>query len=595
MMQKSEFLRVFPLRVPNLMWFLGAGASASAGIRTAGQMIWHFKQQIYCTQERISSASCPDLGDHAFRARLDRYFESKGGYPTPGSDDEYAFYFELAYPAERDRRSYIDRMVSGFRPSQGHLALAALAKLNMLRVIWTTNFDRLTEDALAKVLGSTSAYAVGALDAPELVEHALSDARRPVVSKVHGDFLSRRLKNTTAELRDQDARLRRCLLNECRRHGLAVAGYSGRDHSVMDVLEEAIDSGHGYPGGLFWFHRPDSAPTERVTSLVEQARLAGVDAHVIETETFDELMVDLFLLVEDVPEELRLLLSERRPRLSPVVVPEPGNAFPFIRLNALPVKELPSSCRLVECSIGNTREVREAIERAGAQVVAARRQAGVMAFGSDAEVKKAFEPHKITRFDLYPIDPERLTFDSAEQGLLTDALVRALVRERPLCSQATRRGHIVYADPDRGDDPRASVLRAAAGQLTGLIANTNVRWAEAVRMRLERRLDRNWLLFEPTVWVEYPDRGHEQGGQGGGNDSPPSAMHIEAAREFVRERAARRYNHVLTRLLDGWVELIVGPAKVDHATLRTFGVGDGIDASFTLSRITAFSGRGGRR
>jgi NAD-dependent SIR2 family protein deacetylase len=594
-MQKSEFLRLFPLRAPNLMWFLGAGASASAGIRTAGQMIWHFKQQIYCTEQRISSKSCPELSDQAFRARLDRYFQSQGGYPAPGSDDEYAFYFERALPAEVDRRSYIDRMVSGFSPSQGHLALAALAKLNLLRVIWTTNFDRLVEDALVKVLGSTSAFAAGTLDASDLVQHALSDARRPVLAKLHGDFLSRRLKNTSEELRAQDARLRRCLLEECHRQGLVVVGYSGRDHSVMEMLEAAIDNGNGYPGGLFWFHRPDGEPANRVTQLIKQARAVGIDAHLIEVETFDELMVDLFLLVENVPDDLRSLLSERRSRLTQVRIPEPGNQFPFIRLNALPVIALPNSCRLIECQIGNTREVRDAIKAASAQVIAARRDVGVIAFGSDSEIRRAFEPHRITRFDLYPIDAERLSFDTAEQGLLTEALVHALVRERPLLSRPCRRGHLLYIDPQRADDVRAATLKAAAGQLVGVVPNTTLRWAEAVRVRLERRLDRNWFLFEPSVWIDYPDA--EEECDCIGEDEPVSAgkpLRNEAAREFIRERAAKRYNYVLAKLFNGWVDLIVGPGSNEHATLRAFGIGDGIDASFTLSRVTAFSGRGGR-
>lgn len=39
----DDFARRFALRAGNLMWFLGAGASAAAGIPTAGDMIWEFK------------------------------------------------------------------------------------------------------------------------------------------------------------------------------------------------------------------------------------------------------------------------------------------------------------------------------------------------------------------------------------------------------------------------------------------------------------------------------------------------------------------------------------------------------------------------
>jgi NAD-dependent SIR2 family protein deacetylase len=42
----DDFARRFSLRAPNLMWLLGAGASASAGVPTASDMIWDFKQQL---------------------------------------------------------------------------------------------------------------------------------------------------------------------------------------------------------------------------------------------------------------------------------------------------------------------------------------------------------------------------------------------------------------------------------------------------------------------------------------------------------------------------------------------------------------------
>ena len=575
------------------MWLLGAGTSASAGIRTAGQMIWHFKQQLFCAEQRISIKSCPDLGDQVFRDRLNSYFQSKGGYPVPSSDEEYSFFFEQAYPTERDRRLYVDQMVMAGSPSNGHLALASLAKLGRLRVIWTTNFDRLPEDAMAKAFGGTSAFAVATLDAPDLAEYALSEAKRPLVVKLHGDFQSRRLKNTSQELQAQDARLRRAMLTECQRQGLAVVGFSGRDDSVMTMLEKAVDNGHGYPNGLFWFHRADSPPCRRVQDLIDHARANSVDAHLIETETFDELMLDLFLLMDDVPEEIRAVFAERRKRLSVVEIPQPGlsSSFPVIRLNALPVKYVPATCRSVECSIGGTGEVKDAVRAAGVNVIAARRQSAVICFGSDQDVRKAFEGNNIVKFDLYPIEPRRLAYESAELGLLNEALCRAFARERPLGARPMRGGWKLYVLPTMANDPRVASLKKAAGGVTGTIPGANLAWAEAIRVRLERRLDRDWFLFEPSIWIDYP----EQPDGGDAPETEQSAQLREVVKEFVRERAAKRYNYLLMKLFDGWVDLLVGPAPTEQATVRTFGIGDGIDASFTILRTTAFSRRGGVR
>lgn len=60
-----------------------------------------------------------------------------------------------------------------------------------------------------------------------------------------------RLKNTSDELRHQDQRLRQTFTECCRRFGLVVAGYSGRDDSIMSTLEEALESERPFASGLF--------------------------------------------------------------------------------------------------------------------------------------------------------------------------------------------------------------------------------------------------------------------------------------------------------------------------------------------------------
>ncbi len=112
------------------MWFLGAGASAAAGIPTAWDMIWEFKRWMYCTAQRVPISACEDLGDPVLRDRLQRHFDGTGGgHPALGADDEYAVYFERMYGAEADRRRYLEQRIADSTPSYGHHALAALLKL----------------------------------------------------------------------------------------------------------------------------------------------------------------------------------------------------------------------------------------------------------------------------------------------------------------------------------------------------------------------------------------------------------------------------------------------------------------------------------
>jgi len=42
-----EFIRAYSVRMPSVMWLLGAGASAASGIPTADWMTWDFKRRIY--------------------------------------------------------------------------------------------------------------------------------------------------------------------------------------------------------------------------------------------------------------------------------------------------------------------------------------------------------------------------------------------------------------------------------------------------------------------------------------------------------------------------------------------------------------------
>lgn len=430
-MNVAEFFRVYPVRAPGIQWLLGAGASAGAGIPTAYNLIWQFKRTLFCAAQGVSVHAVPDLGDPAVRARLQHYCDSTGLFPPEDAEDEYAAYFEATYPDDADRRRYLDRTVSGGTPSVGHRALAALMVADKARGVWTTNFDRMVEDAAAAAFGGTGRLVVASLDAPERAMEALNEGRWPLLGKLHGDFQSRRLKNTTAELRTQDEKMRRALVEACKRYGLAVVGYSGRDDSVMGALRDGIDGGQGYPLGLFWFQRSGGSPLPAVKQLIADAVAAGIDAHIVEAETFDELVADLLQQIPDVPAEVAAQLNARANRVSNAPIPAVSRKWPMVRTNALPVIAAPSICRRVKCDIGGTREVLDAVGTAETDVLVGRNQFGVIAFGADADVRKTFEPFGITAFDVHSIEPHRFRYESAEFGIVYAALARALANICP--------------------------------------------------------------------------------------------------------------------------------------------------------------------
>jgi SIR2-like domain len=322
------------------MWLLGAGASAAAGIPTAGQMILDFKRRLYCSENNIPAAAI-DLSDPVLRRRLERHFDEDPGYPRLGASDEYAALFERTYPDEEDRGRYIHAAMVDATPSYGHLVLAALFRIGKANVVWTTNFDHLVETATSRLFETTAKLTVADLERHELAQRALAESRFPLLIKLHGDFHSTRLKNTSGELQAQDEKLRTALLEGCRRFGLAAVGYSGRDDSIMETLVAALDAPSPFPHGLFWFIRHGEHPPERVTDLLDRAEATGVKTHLIQIEAFDELFGRLEGLFE-FPSDLRTIMEKTRPPRRLVASPIPGRgrkSFPAIRLNALPLLE----------------------------------------------------------------------------------------------------------------------------------------------------------------------------------------------------------------------------------------------------------------
>ena len=549
------------------MWFLGAGASASAGLPTAMDMIWEFKKVLFVSQNRSWGQTSVDLSQPAVRNRIDAHIESLESMPSPGAPDEYAMLFEASYPAESDRRAFLDGKLAGAKPSYGHIALATLMLHGKTRLVWTTNFDTLIADACAKVYGTTSTLTSIDLDSAQQVQQSLADERWPIEIKLHGDFRSRRLKNTDDELRQQDAHLRRALIDSCNRFGLVVCGYSGRDDSIMDALDEAMEDEGAFPTGFFWLHRGEDPPLPRVVRLLDHGIANNIEAVLVPVENFDETLRDLVRLTEDIDATTLDQFASQRRHWSPVPLQQTvHHGWPVVRLNALPVIKAPTQCRRLVCDIGGTAEVREAVQKSSVDVLAVRSQVGVLAFGSDADMRNVFNSYGITEFDLHAFDVKRQRYESTERGLLGEALGRAISRHCGLSIVGRRR--FVPTDPK---DTIWSDLRESVGTLTGVVSgNPDLQWWEGITVRLDWANDRLWLLVEPcTVFEGITD------------------TNKTAANDFARERTIKRYNHVLNDLIDFWARHL----SQDEKEICALNTGHGVDAVFQISSVTCFSNR----
>jgi SIR2-like domain len=147
-----------------------------------------------------------------------------------------------------------------------HKAIAELVSEGYVRVVLTTNFDRLTERAIEEH-GLTPAV----IATPEAAEGALPLAHSPcTVLNLHGDYLDTRLKNTVQELDTYDARIDTLLDRVLDEYGLIVCGWSAQWDRA---LRAAFERRHSRRFSIYWVSRGE--PTEDARRLIDlcQARL----------------------------------------------------------------------------------------------------------------------------------------------------------------------------------------------------------------------------------------------------------------------------------------------------------------------------------
>jgi len=228
MIDQYELTSIFCARPQQFAWFLGAGASAVAGLPTATDIIWDLKRRYYCREEN-QDISRQDVQVDAVRARIQSYMLSRG-FPQEGDPGEYGNYFEKIFGTDRERqRQYLAAILSEEKVtlSVGNRILAALLAEGHSRVVFTTNFDTVLERAFAEVSGnSISAYH---LEGAQSANNALNNEEYPLYCKLHGDFRYESVKNLKGDLAAQNAELSQCLVNAANRFGFIIAGYSGRD------------------------------------------------------------------------------------------------------------------------------------------------------------------------------------------------------------------------------------------------------------------------------------------------------------------------------------------------------------------------------
>ena len=545
------------------------------------------------------------MSDPLWEQRITSYFDGAQGFPSSGDPSEYSVAFEATYPLASDRRSYIENAVKRGAPSFGHRVLASCISEGLIRCMFTTNFDALVERATAVTddllpPNRQAHLTVSTLDSVKRGERCIRENAWPLLVKLHGDYQSEHLKNTAQELQNKDDRLRRVLISGLIRFGLVVVGYSGRDDSVMDVLDEAVALDGAFPSGLWWVARPGATLLPRVVSLLEHAVSSGIEVHVVDSENFDELAGDLEREV-DLSDPLRQHVhSVRSPPLAePVKLPKSiAKIFPVVSCSALELIEIPNEARVVILDKPlTTPEARKLVREADIWATVVSDGHKLAVFGSDDDIARVFTPNGGRLNGTIRLNPAER---STDRGLVYEAMVRSIARRRPLRPVMRRGGHSVIVRPPGCTLPKEVAIRrhellkdlrkAYKVPLTGKVPHTGHSFAEGIRVRIEEWDSRWWLVYEPYTWVDLQPEDskslHRRTNRYLDATRHEPNLKVVAA-DWRRERWAQRYNLQWNKILVAWANLIA-PEQETKLSAHYF-IGQGVNAEFRVSSTMAWS------
>ncbi len=409
--------------------FLGAGASVSSGVPSAERCIWEWKRSIFLTRNPGLEEQFSELSLVGVRQRIQRWLDQQGGFPAEGAPDEYGSYIETCFPISNDRRAYFHEKVQQAQPHIGYRLLCHLAQMDMVRAVWTTNFDGLPARAAAAF--RLTPIEVG-IDSQHRLARALRTGEILCVS-LHGDYRYDRLKNTGEELQQQELRLLAEFVRQLREVPVLVVGYSGRDVSIMEAFREAY-SATG-TGALYWCGYGGPEAPEPIADLIQLARRNGYSAFYIPTDGFDDLLIRLALhccegqRLEQVKQLIaNMAEGSRKGRSSFEVADHPTHTV--IKSNAFEL-ECPSEVLTFDLkewpAEGVWSTIREIVE--GRPIVAAPFRGKILALGVIDDIKDVFEETIKGQIERTPVTEKELRYeDGVVVSLMREALVKAIAQ-----------------------------------------------------------------------------------------------------------------------------------------------------------------------
>lgn len=231
---------------------LGSGISRSARIPTG----WDITLDLVRKLASVSGQDCDPSPEKWYRDNFGKapdYSELLDSLAkTPAERQQLLRVYWEATTEEREEGAK--------QPTKAHRAIADLVAQGFIKVIITTNFDRLMETSLAE-----NGIAPTVLSTPDQVHGALPLIHtRCCIFKVHGDYLDTRIRNIPEELDSYPEEFDSLLDRIFDEFGLIVCGWSA-DWDM--ALRRAITRAPSRRFATYWAVRGE--PSETAAKLIE--------------------------------------------------------------------------------------------------------------------------------------------------------------------------------------------------------------------------------------------------------------------------------------------------------------------------------------
>lgn len=243
---------------------LGSGVSRAASMPTGWEVVLHLVRQVAAARGGDPEPDPAGWYEQTFGVAPDYTDLLSQVTSTPAERSQLLSGFFEPTAEERQRGEKL--------PTGAHRAIARLMRDGFVRVVVTTNFDRLLEQSLSdEAVQPTVVSSVDDIAGAPPLSHA-----RSLVVKVHGDYLDARIRNTRDELAEYEPEMERLLERIFGDYGLIVAGWSGvYDTALRNLLERATNSMYG----TYWAARGNVDTTAQgVLDLRDGQMIAVRDA-----------------------------------------------------------------------------------------------------------------------------------------------------------------------------------------------------------------------------------------------------------------------------------------------------------------------------